>query len=306
MLCAARRAPAALCFLCSVLLSLTGALHAQAPQITGVNPPSGIPGTQVTLTGINFGASQGSGSVVLAGKVVTIVSWANTQIVATVASGSLSGFAVVQQGGVSSNGVPFNMSPPVLTSATPGSGVPGTQVTLVGTGFGSAQGSGGVGLGNKSATIVSWSDTQIVATVAAGSIAGYAGVQQNGVTSNQIPFAMDHPNITSVNPTSGTSGTQVTVSGTGFGAAQGTGSLVLGTQNGSIVSWSDTQIVATVASGSTAGWAYLQQNLAYSNEVERHAGFQYARASERRLSFCRSVERSVTLTSPRSSPGPFA
>ena len=240
------------------------------PSLTSISPTSGYPGTQVTLTGTNFGALQGSGSVWLGSKLAgSIVSWTNTQIVAVVASGATSGNAIVQQNGIWSNSIAFTVIAPNITSITPTSGFPGTQVTFTGTNFGATQGSGSVWLGNKAAgSIVSWSDTQVVATVAANAASGNAQIQQNGVWSNAIAFTVPTPSITSITPTSGAVGTQVTFTGTNFGTTQGSGSVWLGSKlAGSIVSWSNTQIVATVASGSVTGSAQVQQGGVWSNSI---------------------------------------
>ncbi|MGZ5442604.1 MAG: IPT/TIG domain-containing protein [Thermoanaerobaculia bacterium] len=240
------------------------------PNITGVSPTSGYPGSQVTITGTNFGATQGTGSVWLGNKLAgSIVSWSATEVVATVASTALSGSAQVQQMGVWSNSVAFTVIQPNITGISPASGYPGTHVTINGTNFGAAQGSGSVWLGNKLAgSIVSWSNTQIVATVAATALSGSAQVQQGGVWSNSVAFTVIQPTITGITPTSGVTGTEVTIDGTNFGATQGTGSVWLGSKlAGSIVSWSDTQIVATVASGSVTGNAIVQQGGVWSNSV---------------------------------------
>jgi hypothetical protein len=47
-----------------------------------------------------------------------------------------------------------------------------------------------VGFNNTAGTVVSWSDTQVVATVAAGTNPGNAWVTQNGTRSNYVAFTM--------------------------------------------------------------------------------------------------------------------
>jgi len=94
----------------------------------------------------------------------------------------------VQQGGVWSNSVPFSVNTATISGVTPASGVPGTQVTITGSGFGAAQGNGQVWLGSAYGVVQSWSDAQVVATVAAGSLSGNAMVLQNGVWSNAVSF----------------------------------------------------------------------------------------------------------------------
>jgi IPT/TIG domain-containing protein len=243
---------------------------AAAPVLTGISPTSGYPGTQVTLAGTSFGATQGSGSVWLGSKAAgSIVSWSDTQIVAVVASGAGSGSAQVKQGGVWSNSIAFTVITPGITSVSPTSGYPGTQVTLNGTNFGASQGSGSVWLGSKLAGgIVSWSNTQIVATVAATAASGSAQVQQGGVWSNSVAFTVITPSVTSVSPTTAHAGDAITLTGTNFGTTQGSGSVWLGSKlAGSIVSWTSTQIVATVASGATSGNAFVQQGGVWTNST---------------------------------------
>src|SRR5579864_7129081 len=65
--------------------------------------------------------------------------------------------------------------------------------------------------------------------------------------SNSVPFAVNTPTITGVDPNTGGAGTSVTISGSGFGASQGSGVVWLGSTSGNVVSWSDAQVVATVA-----------------------------------------------------------
>ena len=244
--------------------------NSASPSLTSISPTSGVPGTQVTLTGTGFGAVQGTGSVWLGNKLAgSIVSWSNTQIVATVATNVASGSASVQQAGTWSNSIAFTIITPTISSISPSSGVPGTQVTINGTNFGATQGSGQVWLGSTYAgSIVSWSATQIVATVAANSISGNAQVQQSGVWGNQIAFTVTSPSISSVSPTTARAGDSITINGTNFGATQGSGQVWLGSKlAGSYVSWSNTQIVATVASGATSGSAQVKQSGVWGNSV---------------------------------------
>ena len=190
----------------------------------------------------------------------------DTQIVATVASNATSGTAQVRQGGSWSNAVPFTVSTAMISTVTPASGVPGTQVTIVGSGFGAVQGAGGqVWLGTLSGVVQSWSDTQVVALVAPGAASGNAWILQNSVMSNALPFSVNSLHIISVSPASGLPGTSVTIIGTGFGSTQGTGTVMLGSTSGVNVSWSDTQVVATVAPTSLTGIVEVQQNGAVSN-----------------------------------------
>src|SRR5208283_1301661 len=237
------------------------------PSLASVSPTSGVAGTPVTISGSNFGTVQGSGTLLLGSTTGTVVTWSDTQILATVASNARSGSARVQQNGYWSNSVPFTVSTATISSVSPTTGTPGiTQVTVAGSGFGATQGSGQVWLGTANGVVQSWSDTQIVATVAAGSFSGSAQVLQNGVMSNAIPFTVDALQVASVNPTSGAAGTSVTFTGSGFGASPGVAWLG-STAASSIQSWTDTQVIATVAPTALSGVAKIQQNGVWSNAV---------------------------------------
>jgi hypothetical protein len=98
-------------------------------------------------------------------------------------------------------------------------------------------------------------------------MSGNAQVLQNGVWSNAVPLSVNALHLTSISPTSGVSGTSVTFTGTGFGSTQGTGTVRLGSVAGNVVTWSDTQVVATVAPAAVSGIARVQQSGAWSNAI---------------------------------------
>jgi hypothetical protein len=111
------------------------------PSITSLSPSSGPVGTSVTITGANFGATQGTSTVKFNGTSATPTSWSATSIVATVPTGATTGSVVVTVGGVASNGVGFTVGIPTpsTTSLNPAQGLAGTSVTITGTNFGTTQ-----------------------------------------------------------------------------------------------------------------------------------------------------------------------
>jgi glucose/arabinose dehydrogenase len=95
------------------------------PTVTLLSPPSGPVGTSVTITGTNFGATQGTSTVKFNGMAATsIASWSATSIMATVPAGATTGSVVVTVGGVDSNGVQFTVTAPAfsLTVSEAGTG----------------------------------------------------------------------------------------------------------------------------------------------------------------------------------------
>jgi hypothetical protein len=79
-----------------------------APTIANLSPGSGAVGTSVTITGTNFGASQGTSTVTFNGTASTPTSWSATSIAVPVPSGVTTGNVVVTVGGHASNGVSFH------------------------------------------------------------------------------------------------------------------------------------------------------------------------------------------------------
>ena len=238
------------------------------PAVSSISPTSGIVGTQITINGAGFQVPQGSSTVSFNGNIGTVVSWSDAQIVATVPASALTGPVLVTVNGVGSNSnVLFTMPNPVIASLSPSSGAVSTQIHLNGSGFGTTQGSSTVSFyPSANASIVSWSDAQIVATVPAAAITGIVKVNVGGITStSNVDFTVPVPQVNTVSPTSGIVGSSVTISGSGFQTSKGTSTLVLNSTTASTTSWSDTQIVATVPSGATSGPAVVTVNGISSN-----------------------------------------
>ncbi len=237
-----------------------------APLVSSVTPASGTPGvTQVTITGSNFGASQGSGFVQLGNlDATTISSWANTEIVATVPSGSMSGAAAVNQNGLYSNQIPFTTVEPSITSVTPISGTGGTQITITGTNFGATQGSSTILFNGALTSATSWNNSSIVATMSAYATSGNLVVIVNGVPSNAVAFTTS-PSITSLTPASGSAGSSVTIAGSNFGLTQGASTVTFNGLTAVPTSWSAISIAAPVPATTTTGPVIVTVNGTPSN-----------------------------------------
>jgi hypothetical protein len=203
--------------------------------ISSVSPSSGPPGTQVTITGSGFGSLQGGGQVWLGTAYGFVQSWSGTQIVAVVGSGSTFGNAqaLAQQRNLAAR-----------TKAE-------RQARM----------------GRLGGALPSRSRAQAAPPAASGSGSGNVQVLQNGVWSNPAPFSVNILQITGVSPVSASPGMAVTITGTGLGALQGSGSVWLGSMAGQVQSWSDTQVVAAAAPGSLTGIVRIQQNGAWSNAL---------------------------------------
>jgi hypothetical protein len=237
------------------------------PVISSLSATSAAVGRLVTITGGGFGPSQGTSAVTFGGISAGVASrWGETSIAVLVPSSAVTGNIVVTVGGVASPGVLFTvLSPPVLGSVSPSTASVGEQVTITGSGFGAAQGSGLVWLGTANGNVQSWSDQQIIATVAPEAVSGKVQVLQNGLWSDSAAFGVARPAITQISPTSGDVGSTVAIAGSGFGSAQGTGAVWLGGSEATITTWSDTEITVTVEPSAHNGVVFVQQGGIRSN-----------------------------------------
>jgi len=239
----------------SVLFFFAVGARATGPSITSLSPTAGAVGATVTITGTNFGSTQGTSTAAFNGTTATITSWSATSIVATVPTGATTGNVVVTVSGNASNGVSFTVVPaPSVSTLSPTTGAVGAEVAITGANFGATQGTGSVRFNGTAATPTSWSASSIAVPVPSGATTGNVVVNASGVASNGVSFTVvSAPTITSLSVTTGTVGTPVTISGTNFGATQGSGTVSFNGTEATPTSWSASSIVVTVPVEATTG-----------------------------------------------------
>src|SRR5216684_2907304 len=103
------------------------------PSITTLSQTSGAVGVPITITGTNFGTTQGTSTVTFNGTPAGVATtWNATTIVIPVPTGATTGNVIVAVGGVASNGVLFTVTgPPASITATAGT----PQSTAINTAF---------------------------------------------------------------------------------------------------------------------------------------------------------------------------
>jgi hypothetical protein len=79
------------------------------PSVSGLTPDKGVVGISVTISGANFGSSQGSSTVTFNGTAASIINWSPTSIVARVPTGGSTGDVIVTVGENASNGIAFTV-----------------------------------------------------------------------------------------------------------------------------------------------------------------------------------------------------
>lgn len=185
-----------------------------APEIAGFEPPSGGPGTPVTIRGRHF---TGDAKVLFGSSPLKVASrGANGDTLGIViqAGQPSARFVVVTRGGqATSTGVFEVMTYAEIAGFSPAFGPPGTRVTIKGRDF---SGQDKVFLGTVPAPIVASSSTELIVTVPEGARPDRFNVESHGrlVSSKQIfrVVAPPPPLAMIMNPMSGPPGTEVILS----------------------------------------------------------------------------------------------
>jgi hypothetical protein len=93
---------------------------ATAPILTSLSPMSGPVGATVTITGTNFGQTQGSSIISFSGTPSNATSWSPTSVVTTVPNSATTGNVTIKVNGLTSNGIGFSVAQLALV-VSPGS-----------------------------------------------------------------------------------------------------------------------------------------------------------------------------------------
>jgi len=190
------------------------------PSITNLSPTSGGVGTPVTITGANFGATQGSSTVSFNGVLATPSSWSDTSVVAPVPTGATTGNVAVIVDGLASNGLSFTVG---------------------------SQSSNGP---------IQYTYDDLGRLIGVTDAFGNGAVYSYDTVGNILSISRIDPGQVSVigfSPSSGSAGTTVTINGTGFSTTASQNAVTFNGSSASVTSSTASQIVATVPSGAATG-----------------------------------------------------
>jgi RHS repeat-associated protein len=166
---------------------------------------------------------------------------------------------------------------PQISGFSPVAGLPGTPVTITGTGLGTQSNNSISFNGVPVNTVTSWTDSQVVVAVPQSASTGpLKAIFNNTVeVDTSSTFEVPNPVITAVNPPEAPPGGTITISGRGFGGdfmavINGTPTVVGTTKlNGvgvsSLISWSDTEITVVLGSAATTGGVTITRYNVTSN-----------------------------------------
>lgn len=182
-------------------------------------PNSGNGGTLVTILGAGFNNDEKL-SVSFAGTDAEILNRQDTILVVRAPLKGGSGNIKVTAGSQLAEAGNYNYQSLTVKQFFPLNGPAGMHVRISGEGFSSVNGPAEVHINGKAATVVSASDTLIVAEIPVAAGSGPVTVKVDGKSSSGAAFRFQ--SITGIKPMTGGAGTKVVIRGSGFeGVAAG-------------------------------------------------------------------------------------
>jgi RNA polymerase sigma factor (sigma-70 family) len=215
------------------------------PAVAGFSPSSASAGAVVSIWGSHF---TGTTSVTFNGVPSGFTVNSDSQLTTQVPQGATTGPVVVTtpQGSVTATTFTI-LVPPAVTSFSLTSAAPGASVTITGSHLSGAT----VRFNGVPASVLSGSDSTITAQVPSSATSGPISVSTSSGTVTTATFSvLVAPTLNGFSPSTGVTGTPVTVYGAHF-----TGATAV-TLNGAAVQFSvgsDTQLTLTVPAGATSG-----------------------------------------------------
>lgn len=222
------------------------------PRFESFTPLTGAPGSLVTISGFNFGTGQfGSRgnvtSVLFNGQPALFEISGINQLLTLIPTNATTGpITLANEAGSTSSLIPFNVAP-LISRITPTNGMPGDPIVIEGSNLGSAI---NVEFGLERAAFTVVSPSNLVARVPTNAVNARIQISTPaGTIASASPFAV-LPRIITFNPLSGTTGTNVVISGGGF---HGLTAVEFNGTRANFTYRSSIQVDAVVPSGASTG-----------------------------------------------------
>ena len=248
------------------------------PEISKITPSSANIGDEIVITGIKFGAEQGTSFVTFGSvKAINYIGWSDTEIKVKVPEAATSSKLSATINGVKSNEVDFTIAntdnPPHISGINPSSALVGDIITITGYNFENNKNTSFVTIyGTNAIDYISWKSTEIKVKVPVPSETsnGKLSVTVNNLKSNEVDFAVNLK-ITKIIPKSALVGDTITIEGLGFGSKQDSNFVTIhGSTATDYISWdtNEIKVKVPVPAGVSNGKVSVTLNNVKSNEVD--------------------------------------
>jgi hypothetical protein len=223
------------------------------PKITGFMPASGIAGESVTITGTNLKIGNTNPTVKFGAVTATVISSADTEVVAAIPSTALTGkITVATADGTAISAINFTViKRPTITALTPAIGAVGTSITITGTNLSNLTEVKFNGVSASPITVVS--ATSIKVNVPMGATTGKVTATNRAGTATSTALFKVLPKINGFTPTSGIVGESVTITGLNLKISNANPTVKFGAAIATVISASDSEVVVTIPSTAFTG-----------------------------------------------------
>lgn len=242
----------------------TEGLHYDIMQIESLIPDRGYAGDTISVVGDNFLDYKVTDSVTFGDLLGQIVYWSDTLVRVEVPEGFTSCDVTLHVKNTPSNSVAFaHLSMPIVHGVDPDFGTFGTEAVISGSGFGSTQSLWSVMFNGVEAQVIEWLDNEIRTHIPDNCTSGDLTIEGFGIRSEPVPFQVF--GITSVAPEWTIAGDTISITGTGFGDAQGSSYVVVSEVVANVVSWSGSLIRVETPEDVSSGELHVYLNGLGSN-----------------------------------------
>jgi hypothetical protein len=229
-----------------------GAYTYQALSVTRVFPNNGTSGSQIRISGTGFSSIKGPATVSVNSKDAMIVSASDTLIVAEIPMDAGSGPVVVKVDGMQAKGQDFKFQ--LVTGIKPLTGGANTRVTIKGSGFETTTAGNIIDFNGKAATVVSATETELIALAPDGVTTGPLSVNINGQKITGPAFTVvAKPVVNVLSPLSGPQGAVMTITGDIFSTLLEENKVFINGVEVPVQSATKTQLKLTLPGGTGSG-----------------------------------------------------
>ena len=227
------------------------------PEISSVQPQEGTVSMDVTIKGSGFSETSSDNVITFDGTQAPVDSAATDLLVTEVPEGASSGPIEVSVDGESVTGPSFTVQSTELqiSSVSPEEGQVGTAITINGQNFGASDSTNTVLFNSIKAPVKSASESKIETKVPKGAKNGPVKVvvKQDTAVGPDFTIKAKAPSISSVDPDSGTVGTEIIISGMNFSTTKSENSITFNGTQATVKSASEDELITDVPKGATDG-----------------------------------------------------
>lgn len=225
----------------------------QSPEITNFMPAFGPVGAEVTITGNNFSINPGDNAVTFNDVVATVAAAGETSLTVLVPNGAVTGRIGITVNGLSTTSAIDFVVPPIIENFLPASGVIGSSVEIVGSGFSEVVTENTVMFNGVVASVLSATANSLTVTVPELASSGKITITVNDQTVLSPEDYVVLPVISDFSPKNGAIGSTVVIQGSGFSISPSGNIVEINGIVALVKEFTSTSIAAEVPVGSATG-----------------------------------------------------